>query len=108
MHRLPKIFFKQKKITLKHEIRSSWKKIQSLMSSIQSLEKSVESNLVALDGVTKEFGVGTRTTIEILDAEKELTQAEANLINAQYDLVNSSYLLLKSCGLLNFKYLNIK
>ena len=100
--------FQTKKITLKHEIRSSWKKIQSLMSSIQSLEKSVESNLVALDGVTKEFGVGTRTTIEILDAEKELTQAEANLINAQYDLVNSSYLLLKSCGLLNFKYLIIK
>ena len=96
------------KIDLKHEVRSTWKRIQSLKSSIKSLEKSVEFKLVALDGVTKEFGVGTRTTLEILDAEKELTQAEANLISAQFTLVDSSYLLLKSCGLVNFKYLNIR
>ena len=77
-------------------------------SSILSLEASVESNLVALDGVTKEAGVGTRTTLNILDAEKELTQAEANLVNSRFQLITSAYSLLKSCGLLSFEYLGIR
>ena len=51
-------------------------KIESTKSSIGSLELSVESNLMAVEGVSKEAGVGTRTTLNILDAEKELTQSE--------------------------------
>ena len=97
-----------KKINLIHEVKSSWKKMESLKSSILSLEVSVESNQVALDGVTKEAGVGTRTTIEILDAEKELTQAEAKLVNSRFQLITSAYSLLKSCGLLSFEYLEIQ
>ncbi len=89
-----------KKINLKHEIQSAWKKIESLKSSIKSLEVSVESNIVALEGVAKEAGVGTRTTLNILDAEKELTQAEANLVNSRFQLITSSFDLLKSCGLI--------
>ena len=62
---------------------------------------------MAVDGVTKEAGVGTRTTLEILDAQKDLTQAESNLVNAQYQLIISSFELLKLCGILNFKQLGI-
>ena len=97
-----------KKINLIHEVKSSWKKMESLKSSILSLEASVESNQVALEGVSKEAGVGTRTTLEILDAEKELTQAEANLVNSRFQLITSAYSLLKSCGLLSFEYLGIQ
>ncbi len=99
---------KTKEINLIHDVKSTWNKIQSLISSIESLKISVESNLVALDGVSKEAGVGTRTTLNILDAEKELTEAEANLVNAQFNLIDSSYKLLKSCGLMNLNYLEIK
>ena len=95
-----------KNLDLDFQIKSFWKKIESTKSSINSLEISVESNLIAVDGITKEAAVGTRTTIEILDAEKDLTQSESNLVNAQYQLVISSYELLKQCGLLNFDYLN--
>ncbi len=56
-------------------------------------------------GVTQEAGVGTRTTLNILDAEKELTQAEADLINARFQLLTASYDLLKTCGLINLEYL---
>lgn len=95
-----------KKLDLKFQIQSAWKKIESTQSSIKSLEMSVDSNEVAVEGVTKEAGVGTRTTLNILDAEKELTQSESNLVNAQYQLIISSFELLKLCGLLNFNYLN--
>ena len=96
-----------KKLDLVFQIQSAWKKIESTKSSITSLELSVESNLMAVDGVSKEAGVGTRTTLNILDAEKELTQSESNLVNAQYQLIISSFELLKLCGLLNFSYLEI-
>ena len=96
-----------KRLDLVFQIQSSWKKIESTRSSIGSLELSVESNAMAVEGVTKEAGVGTRTTLNILDAEKELTQSESNLVNAQYQLIISSFELLKLCGLLNFNYLGI-
>ena len=80
-------------------------KIESTKSSIDSLKLSVESNIMAVDGVTQEAGVGTRTTFEILDAQQKLTQSESSLVNAQYQLIISSFELLKLCGLLNFKYL---
>ena len=62
---------------------------------------------MAVEGVTKEAGVGTRTTLEILDAQKDLTDAESNLVNAQYRLIISSFELLKLCGILNFEELDI-
>ena len=89
------------------KIQSAWKKIESTKSSIGSLELSVESNVMAVEGVTKEAGVGTRTTLNILDAEKELTQSESNLVNAQFQLIISSFEILELCGLLNFNYLDI-
>ena len=94
-----------KKLDLTFQIQSAWKKIESTKSSITSLQVSVESNLMAVEGVSKEAGVGTRTTLEILDAEKEVTQSESNLVNAQFQLIISSFELLKLCGLLNFSYL---
>ena len=96
-----------KKLDLTFQIKSSWKKIESTKSSIDSLGISVESNLLAVEGVTKEAGVGTRTTLEILDAQKDLTDAESNLVNAQYQLIISSFELLKLCGMLNFKNLGM-
>ena len=96
-----------KKLDLVFQIQSTWKKIESTKSSIGSLELSVESNVMAVEGVTKEAGVGTRTTLNILDAEKELTQSESNLVNAQFQLIISSFELLSQCGLLNFEYLDL-
>ena len=97
-----------KRLELVHQIRSSWKKILSTKASIESLEVSVDSNLMAVEGVSREAGVGTRTTLNILDAEKELTQSESNLVNAQYQLIISSFDLLKNCGILSFNYLGFK
>ena len=51
-----------KKLDLIFQIQSAWKKIESTKSSITSLQVSVESNLMAVEGVSKEAGVGTRTT----------------------------------------------
>ena len=96
-----------KKLDIMFKIQSAWKRIESTKSSIGSLELSVESNVMAVEGVTKEAGVGTRTTLNILDAEKELTQSESNLVNAQFQLIISSFELLQLCGLLNFSYLGI-
>ena len=59
---------------------------------------SVDSNIMAVEGVPREAGVGTRTTLNILDAEKELTQSESNLVNAQYQLIINSFELQEIVG----------
>ena len=94
-----------KRLELIHQVKSSWKKISSTKASIESLEISVDSNIMAVEGVSREAGVGTRTTLNILDAEKELTQSESNLVNAQYQLIINSFELLRNCGILNLSYL---
>ena len=57
--------------------------------------------------MSKEAGVGSRSTFEILDAQQALTDAESSLVNAKFQLINSSFDLLKACGLMSFEYLNI-
>ena len=58
---------------------------------------------MAVEGVTKEASVGTRTTLEILDAQKDLTDSESNLVNAQYQLIISSFRVIKIMRNIKFR-----
>ena len=69
-------------------------------SQISSTLSSVAANKVALEGVRREVEVGTRTTLNLLDAENEYVQSEANLISAVYEETQSHFSLLFECGLL--------
>lgn len=95
----------KQKIELINKINKSWNKYESLKSSIEFLVDSIESNEIALTGVTNEAKEKKRTVLDILDAEKELTESEANLINQRFNLINVSFDILKLCGLLNTDYL---
>ena len=54
----------------------------------------------ALDGVKKELKVGSRTTLDLLDAERELLAAQVNLVGALRDRSVNAFSLLAACGIL--------
>ena len=56
----------------------------------------------------KEAQGGQRTTLDVLNAQQDLTAARARLIGAQRDRVIAAYTLLSAIGRLDVKTLGLK
>ena len=78
--------------------RSSWADLVSARARITSLQSGVEAQEVAFEGVQQEAQVGSRTVLDVLDAEQELLDARVNLVRAQRDLIVAGYTLLSATG----------
>ena len=65
---------------------------------IAASESSVSANTLALEGVNQENLAGTRTVIEVLNAEQELVVARVNLAAARRDEYVAGYTLLAAVG----------
>ncbi|MEM9579599.1 MAG: transporter, partial [Pseudomonadota bacterium] len=61
----------------------------------------------AFRGAREEASVGSRTTLDVLNAEQELRDAEAGLISVQTDEFIAAYQALAAMGLLTAKHLNL-
>jgi len=80
------------------QARSSWADLQSARARITSLKASVDAQEVAFEGVRQEAQVGSRTVLDVLDAEQELLNARVSLVQAQRDLIVAGYELLSATG----------
>ena len=65
---------------------------------IQSSQVAVDANALALEGVTQENQVGTRTVLEVLNAQQELLTTRTNLVTAKRDEYVGAYTLLSAVG----------
>ena len=79
-------------------ITSRWRDIETARASIVSNKSAVESATIALNGVRQEADVGTRTTLDVLDAEQELFVAKVNLVTAQAQEVIAIYAFRAAIG----------
>jgi TolC family type I secretion outer membrane protein len=85
----------------------AWEQLQAARVQIGALEAQVEANKVALEGVQQEAEVGSRTVLDVLDAEQELLDAQVNLVTAQRDLVLASFQLRQAVGSLRAQDLDL-
>ena len=81
-------------------VTAAWERLLAARAVIVSAEAAVEANKLALEGVTQEALVGTRTTLDVLDAERELLDSEVSLVTAHRDEQAASFDLLAAIGLL--------
>lgn len=89
------------------DVRTAWERYLAAQSSIESTGSAVRANEIALDGVRQEAAVGSRTTLDVLDAEQELLDARVNLVRARRDEYVAGFTLLASLGRLNAKSLDL-
>jgi len=80
------------------QARSSWADLVSARARITSLQASVDAQQVAFEGVQQEAQVGSRTVLDVLDAEQELLDARVSLVQAQRDLIVAGYQVLSATG----------
>jgi outer membrane protein len=72
--------------------------VQSARASIQSLQSTIRAAEIALEGVQQEAQVGSRTVLDVLNAEQELFTDRVNLVTAQHDLAVAEFNLANFVG----------
>jgi outer membrane protein len=88
-------------------VSQSWSSLQSSYQTITSARALVEASALALEGVRQEYLVGSRTTLDVLNAESELVNSQIQLVNEQRDQIILSYQLLGSIGNLTARHLRL-
>ena len=89
------------------EIHRAWESNLTALARIGAFETQVKASQTALEGVEKEASVGSRTVLDVLDAEQELLDARVNLVRSQRDATVSALTLLSSVGRLTAKELQL-
>ncbi len=83
----------------------AWRQLDSSRSRVTSFEAQVRANEVALNGVRQEALVGSRTTLDVLNAEQELLNAQVSLVQARHDVQVSYYGVMAGIGRLTARTL---
>ena len=86
---------------------SAWVSNEGTKIALKATESEVHAAEVALQGVQREAVGGQRTTIDVLNAQQDLTNARTRLIIAQRDRVIASYTLLSAIGRLDVRTLKL-
>jgi outer membrane protein len=92
---------------VRESVISAWSTLQNAAAQIESTRTGVEAGQLVLEGVVQERDVGTRTTLEVLNAQAELTTARESLIVAQANRVIASFALIAATGRLSAQDLNL-
>ncbi len=86
---------------------SAWVSNEGTKVALTAAESEVRAADIALQGVRREAAGGQRTTIDVLNAQQDLTNARSRQIQAQRDRVIASYTLLSAVGRLDVHVLNL-
>ena len=78
--------------------RSAFAIYMAALDAIKSNEIAVKANELALEGARAENSVGTRTILEVLNAEQELLDAQVALVTARRDAYVAGFQLLNAMG----------
>lgn len=85
----------------------SWEALETARASLRALDAQIRSSQIALEGVQKEALVGSRTVLDVLNAEQELLNARVNLVVARRTEVSASYQLKAAVGNLTARDLTL-
>jgi outer membrane protein len=83
---------------VREAVISAWAGIQSADAQIQAAQAAVQAGSTVLEGTIQERDLGTRTTLDVLNSQAELTSARESLINAQTNKVIATFSLLSAMG----------
>jgi outer membrane protein len=85
----------------------AWESLQTAKARITSFQAQVKASQIAQEGVEREAEVGSRTVLDVLDAEQERLDAEVNLVRAQRDELVAVYQVKAATGKLTARHLNL-
>lgn len=93
--------------SVRESVVSSWNLLIAARETIASSKAQVTANTLALEGVRQENLVGSRTTLDVLNAESDLLQSEIILAQAERDQIVAAYQVLGSVGRLTARQIGL-
>jgi outer membrane protein len=76
----------------------AWETLVAARASAQSTREAINANAVALDGVEREAIVGSRTTLDVLNAQQALLNSQTTLVQNLASIVTASYTVAQAIG----------
>ena len=95
------------KISIEQNVTNAFSSLKVAQAAKSAAEEQIRASEVALTGVKEEAILGSRTTLDVLNAEKDLLDARMQLMSAKVDENLSLYRLLLQIGRLTADYLSL-
>jgi outer membrane protein len=86
---------------------NAWQSLMTAQAALDADKSEVDAAAEALKGVTEESKVGTRTTLDVLNAEQELLDARIDEVKAQHDRDFAVLQIRAAVGLLTAENLRL-
>jgi outer membrane protein len=85
----------------------SWETLVAAKAAANSTRAQIQANSIALEGVEREAIVGSRTTLDVLNAQQALLQSQVTLVQNLAQVVTASYQVAVAIGRLTARDLNL-
>ncbi|RMD79186.1 MAG: type I secretion protein TolC, partial [Gammaproteobacteria bacterium] len=83
------------------QTRDAYRGVEASLRRVKALEQALRSARTALEATQAGFEVGTRTTVDVLQAQRNLFRARRDLADARYDYVINLLRLQQAAGSLD-------
>ena len=97
-----------RRMSVDESVTQSWEQLESAIATIGTRNDQIKAATLALDGVKQEQQYGSRTVLDVLDAEQELFTARTNLVQAQRNRIVAAYTLAYNLGQLTPQNLGLQ
>lgn len=85
-----------------------WAQLDAARLSLRASRQQVTAAEVAFEGVDLEQKVGTRTTLDVLDAEQEVLNAKLSVVEAERNVNATTFQLLTTLGVFDTEGINLQ
>lgn len=86
--------------TAELDTRNAFRDVETAIALVKARAQALKSTQVALDATEAGFEVGTRTIVDVLDAQREYYLAKLNYAQARYQYLVNRLRLKKAAGVL--------
>jgi outer membrane protein len=85
----------------------AWSTLEGARSAAASTRAQIRANEIALEGVVREAIVGSRTTLDVLNAQQTLLNSRTSLVQNLSQLVTASYQVAAAIGRLTARDMHL-
>ncbi|HLY59120.1 MAG TPA: TolC family outer membrane protein [Stellaceae bacterium] len=79
-------------------VATAWNALQAARAQQEQYRSQIKANEVALSDTAKEVTAGTRTRLDVLNAQQELFSSRVNLVSAEHDTLLAGFRLEAAIG----------
>ncbi len=91
----------QQRRAIQKQTRQAFWSLRSNISRVKALKQALISTETALKSIKTGFELGTRTSVDVVNAQRDLLRAQSNYSRVRYDYVLNTLQLKQAAGLLS-------